>query len=131
MAIRLAPPLRVTGKAAKGHIATNGGHRDGEAWGKRNAWVDYSGLIKDKPVGVAIFDHPSNLRHPTWWHARKYGLFAANPFGIHDFERKPAGSGDHTLKAGETLTFRYRFYIHAGDAMQARVAEMYEAWARE
>ena len=131
MAMRLAPPLRVTGKAAKGQITTSGGHRDGAAWGKRNAWVDYSGPVEDKPVGVAIFDHPSNLRHPTWWHARQYGLFAANPFGIHDFERKPASTGDHTLKSGETLTFRYRFYIHAGDAEPARVNEMYASWAAE
>ncbi|MCH7870724.1 MAG: PmoA family protein [Planctomycetes bacterium] len=129
MALRLAAPLRVQGKVAKAHITTSGGHSDGEAWGKRNAWVDYSGPIKDKTVGVAIFDHPSNLRHPPWWHARQYGLFAANPFGVHDFEHKPKRTGNHKLKAGERITFRYRFYIHAGDAEQARVGEMYKVWA--
>lgn len=131
MALRLAPTLRVSGKVARGHIATSGGHKDGEAWGKRNAWVDYYGPVSEKQVGVAVFDHPSNLRHPTWWHARQYGLFAANPFGIHDFERKPAGTGDHTLQAGKRITFRYRFYIHAGDAGQARVDEMYKLWSAE
>ena len=131
MALRLAPTLRVSGKVARGHIVTSGGHKDGEAWGKRNAWIDYYGPVSDKLVGVAIFDHPSNFRHPTWWHARQYGLFAANPFGIHDFERKPAGTGAHTLQAGQRITFRYRFYIHAGDAEQAQVGEMYKLWSAE
>ena len=61
---------------------------------KRAAWVDYWAPIDGKTVGIAIFDHPENPRHPTWWHARYYGLVAANPFGIHDFEKKPEGTGD-------------------------------------
>jgi hypothetical protein len=131
MAMRVAPTLRLTGKRAQGHIVTSAGLRDAQAWGKRAAWVDYSGPIKDRVVGAAIFDHPANLRHPTWWHARQYGLFAANPFGIHDFEGKPAGTGDHKLKAGERITFRYRIYLHAGDAEKARIADMYRMWLAE
>ena len=81
-------------------------------------------------VGVAIFDHPQNHAHPTWWHARDYGLFAANPFGAHDFEKKPAGTGDLTVKAGGSLALRYRFYFHRGDAEQAAVAAQYRDYAR-
>ncbi len=131
MAMRVAAPLQLKGKVAKGRVVTSAGLRDEKAWGRRAAWVDYSGPVEGRLVGAAIFDHPSNLRHPTWWHARDYGLFAANPFGLHDFAGEPAGSGDYELKSGEKMTFRYRIYLHAGDADGARVAEMYRAWLAE
>ncbi|MFZ2145679.1 MAG: DUF6807 family protein, partial [Sedimentisphaerales bacterium] len=128
MAIRLAPTMRLKGKVGKGHILNSEGQRDGETWGKRAQWCDYYGPVEDKIVGVAIFDHPQNPKHPTWWHVRDYGLFAANPFGVHDFERKPEGTGDITIPAGESLTFKYRFYFHKGDTNQAKVAEHYREY---
>ncbi|MHC4085190.1 MAG: DUF6807 family protein [Planctomycetota bacterium] len=129
MAIRLAPTMRVEGKVAKGHIINSEGNRDGAAWGKRAAWCDYYGPVNGDIVGVAIFDHPKNPKHPTWWHVRTYGLFAANPFGVHNFESKPKGVGDITIPAGESMTFRYRFYFHKGDAKQAQVAKHYRQYA--
>ncbi|MHC4733783.1 MAG: DUF6807 domain-containing protein, partial [Planctomycetota bacterium] len=129
MAIRLAPTMRVEGKVGKGHIINSEGHRDGAAWGKRAAWCDYYGPVNGDIVGVAIFDHPKNPKHPTWWHVRTYGLFAANPFGVHNFESKPRGTGDITIQAGKSLTFRYRFYFHKGDAKQAQVAKHYRQYA--
>jgi len=129
MAIRLAPTLRVEGEVGKGHIINSEGHRDGQAWGKRAAWCDYYGPLKDDVVGVAIFDHPQNPRHPTWWHVRTYGLFAANPFGVHNFENKPKGTGDLAVKSGDSVTFRYRFYFHKGDCEQANVAARYREYA--
>ena len=104
------------------------GVRDADTWGKRAAWTDYSGLVNGKIVGVAIFDHPDNPRHPTWWHVRDYGLFAANPFGVHDFEKKPEGTGNLTIPAGESVTFRYRIYMHEGDEKQGDVAIQYKAY---
>ncbi len=129
MAIRLAPTMRLKGKVGKGHILNSEGQRDGQTWGKRAAWCDYYGPVKDQIVGVAIFDHPQNPKHPTWWHVRDYGLFAANPFGVHNFENKPKGVGDITIGAGESLTFKYRFYFHKGDTNQAKVAEHYREYA--
>jgi sugar phosphate isomerase/epimerase len=129
MAIRLAPTMRVEGKVAKGHIVNSEGDRDKPAWGKRAAWCDYYGPVESQMVGVAIFDHPDNPKHPTWWHVRTYGLFAANPFGVHDFERKPRGTGDITIPAGESLTFKYRFYFHEGDEKQGKVARHYREYA--
>jgi sugar phosphate isomerase/epimerase len=129
MAIRLAPTLRVKGKVGKGHIINSEGIRDNNAWGKRAAWCDYYGPLGEEIIGAAIFDHPQNQRHPTWWHVRDYGLFAANPFGVHDFEKKPAGAGDLTIKSGDSVTFRYRFYFHKGDNEQAKVAELYSEYA--
>ena len=131
MAIRLAPTMRVEGKVGKGHIINSEGHRDGTAWGKRAAWCDYYGPVNGDIVGVAIFDHPTNPKHPTWWHVRTYGLFAANPFGVHYFEGKPKGTGDITIPAGESLTFRYRLYFHKGNEKQAKVAEHYRRYAAE
>jgi len=116
MAMRLHPALRLKGDVATGKAINSEGVTGKDIWGKRAKWVAYWGVIDGKTCGVAIFDHPTNLRHPTWWHARDYGLVAANPFGIHDFEKKPKGTGDYTLKQGETLSLRYRFVFFAGTA---------------
>jgi len=129
MAIRLAPTMRLKGAVGKGHIINSEGVTDGDTWGKRANWVDYYGPVEGGVVGVAIFDHPSNPMHPTWWHVRDYGLFAVNPFGVHDFENKPAGAGDFKIPAGESRTFKYRFYFHKGDEKQGGVAEHYRDYA--
>jgi hypothetical protein len=119
-----------------GHIVMSTGLRDKETWGTRADWCDYYGPVAGgsngrETLGVAIFDHPANPRHPTTWHVRDYGLFAANPFGLHDFEKKPKGTGNMTLAAGQSVTFRYRFYYHRGDEKQAQVAEQYRKYAAE
>lgn len=115
-----------------GHILTADGARDGAAWGKRAAWCDYYAPHDGKVYGVAIFDHPDNLRHPTWWMARDYGLFGANPFGQHAYEGGPdPHAGDYTVPAGGSLTLRYRFYFHQGDPDAARIAEHYNEYARQ
>ena len=134
MAVRIAESMRLShgkNKPGKGRIVQSTGVTNQETWGKRAEWCDYSGPVQDKIVGIAIFDHPSNPRHPTWWHVRDYGLFAANPFGIHDFEKKPAGTGDLRVEAGKSVTFKYRFYVHEGDEKQAKVEERYREYAGE
>lgn len=131
MAIRIPTPMTGIGPAGTGHIVNSEGVRDKETWGKRAAWVDYFGSVAGKTVGIAMFDHPQNPRHPTWWHVRTYGLFAANPFGQHDFEQKPAGIGDFNLAAGARVTFRYRFVFHTGDEKDAKIASRYQAYQEE
>ncbi len=115
MAIRVAPTLRHQGDNAAGAMRNNEGVEGAAVWGKRAAWVHYSGPVDGKPVGIAIFDHPENFRYPTWWHARAYGLFAANPFGVHDFEKAEKGTGDWTIPAGGELRLRYRLLFHDGE----------------
>jgi hypothetical protein len=131
-ALRLTPTMRLKGKVAKGSILNSNGDKDGACWGKRAAWVAYSGPDDSgKPAVVAVFDHPSNLRHPTWWHARDYGLVAANPFGIHDFERKKDKTlGNHTLKKGESLTFRYRVLLHEGTSDSADLEQAMKSFSK-
>ena len=100
-----------------------------EIWGKRANWVDYSGEVAGEELGIAIFDNPTNPKHPTYWHARGYGLFAVNPFGEHDYYNDPKRDGSITVQPGKSLTFRYRVLIHHGDAAKASVAAAYQAYA--
>jgi hypothetical protein len=102
-----------------------------QIWGKRANWVDYSGEVDGESLGIAIFDNPANLKHPTYWHARDYGLFAVNPFGEHEFYHDPKRDGSVTIAVGESLTFRFRVVIHHGDATEAQIAAAYNAYAAE
>jgi Methane oxygenase PmoA len=124
-AIRVAPELN----APSGHMVNSeGGEGEPQIWGKRANWVDYDGSIDGHPLGIAIFDSPKSFRHPTYWHARGYGLFAANPFGIKEFTRDPAQDGGYTIPAGQSVEFRYRVLIHEGDYKDAKVAEKYQQY---
>ena len=106
-----------------------GGLTESETWGKRAPWCDYSGEVDGQKVGLAIFDHPDNLRYPTHWHVRDYGLFTANPWGIHDFTGDWAKRGDYALAAGECLRFKFRVHIHEGGACEAAVGDRFHDWA--
>lgn len=85
-----------------------------KVWGQRAEWVDYTTTINGERVGLTILDHPGNPKHPTYWHARGYGLCGVNPFGEHDFHNDPQRDGSLTIKAGGDLRFRYRIAIHGG-----------------
>ncbi len=96
-------------------------------WGKRAAWVDYSAELDGESLGVAMFDHPSNPRHPAYWHARDYGLFSLNPFGQNAFDAS-APENIQTLKPGQKIELRWRVVIHPGDAQSGDVAALYRAY---
>ena len=122
--------LRARGIPRTGRIVNaEGKATEANAWGKRSPWVDYAGSIDGKLLGIAIFDHPSNPKHPTYWHVRGYGLFAANIFGEHDFHADESRDGGITLAKGEKLRFRYRILIHNGSTAGAKVGRKYERWA--
>jgi len=142
LGIRVAGPMKVRpiARHAKdnpgfGAIVNSRGDKNDDAWGKAAEWVDYSGPdASGKTVGIAIFDHPSNFRAPARWHARYYGLLTANRFAAGSFGRVSGakkGEGDHTIKAGESLKIRHRFYFHHGDASAGRVAEKFAKYAAE
>ncbi|QNN20876.1 hypothetical protein HED60_00855 [Planctomycetales bacterium ZRK34] len=128
LGIRTRPELRID----RGADAVNSeGVTGKDMWGKRATWVDYSVKLDGKMAGVAFFDSPNNVRHPTWWHARAYGLCSANPFGISFFENKPRGAGDMTVKSGDSITFTYRLIFHAGDAKTAGIDQRYQQYAAQ
>ena len=132
MGIRMRTPLQLRdldgSVGAAGQCANSEGVRGAEIWGKPARWVDYWGPVDGTTVGIAILDHPTNLRHPTCWHARDYGLVAANPFGLHDFTGAPQGSGAYTLPAGKSLTFRYLVVLHEGDPETAGIEHRWKRW---
>jgi hypothetical protein len=132
-AFRMDRTLRLKGPAAKSHIINSEGIADADTWGKRANWIAYYGPDElDQPVVAALFDHPSNFRYPTYWHVRDYGLVSANPFGIHDFENKKNEKtlGDHTLKKGEKLTFKYSIVIHQGDLKSADLNKLWTNFSK-
>ena len=133
MALRVPTQLQIRdldgSKGAAGHCMNSAGQRDTDAWGKAARWVGYWGPIDGKTVGLAVLDHPGNLRHPAHWHARDYGLVAANPFGLHDFTGAEPGTGDHTIPDGESLTLRYLFVFHEGDPEAADIDGLWKRWA--
>lgn len=130
MAVRVAATMKVDADKG-GRIVNSEGQTDREAWGKRAAWVDYHGPVDGQTVGIAILNHPSSFRFPTYWHVRTYGLFAANPFGLHDFTGSREVDGSHTLAQGQQLALRYRVLLHRGDEKSAKVAEAFAAYAKE
>jgi hypothetical protein len=130
-ALRVHPALCVESKSATGRLTNSEGQQNRDVWGKRARWIDDSGTVRGQDVGVAIFDHPANHGHPTWWHARTYGLLAANPFGLHDFEGKPPGTGALTVPVGRHLQLRYRVLLHGAGWDRARIEAAYESWAAQ
>lgn len=119
-AVRVHPSLRHITDPKRGvhHVTgsmlNSNGDRGSGIWGKHAKWVCYHGQIEGRPCGIAVFDHPDNLRHPTTWHARDYGLLAANPFGISYFQNAQRGSGNHSLSPGKELNFKYRLLLIGG-----------------
>ena len=127
-AVRVPTSVDVDSKFG-GTITNAEGLKDDKAWGKRSSWVDYSGPVDGEIAGIAIFNHPASFRHPTWWHVRTYGLFAANPFGIKDFEPERKENGTVALKKGESLKFYYRIILHKGDANALDIGQFYQEYA--
>ena len=130
MAMRLAPPLRLDGNLVHGSYLTSEGLKDGEAWGTRASWGASSGMLEGSPVTVLMFDHPDNPNHPTWWHARSYGLLAANPFGRQDFEGKESPSGAVLALDGVPIRFRYRVLILDDEVDSEDVERRWDQWLK-
>lgn len=85
-----------------------------DVWGTRAAWMNLSGEIDREKISVVILDHPDNVGYPTYWHARGYGLFAANPLG-----QEAMSNGKEALNfklgPGQSVTFKYRIIIYSNE----------------
>ena len=100
-----------------------------QIWGKPAKWTEYSASVAGRPVSVAVLDHPSNLRHPTRWHARGYSLNAANPFALRDFTREKKNDGSYVLPEGQQLHLRYLVVIHEGGSAPQLLEERFTSFA--
>ena len=130
VAFRMRPGMQLPSKKGNGVITLATGEKNAAAWGKKSPWSDYSGTIEGKGVrGIAIFDNPQNLRYPTNWHIRDYGLNGANCFGLSDFTNKKE-NGDFTLENGKSITFKYRVVVHSGTAEEANLAKLYAEYVK-
>ncbi|TKC57744.1 hypothetical protein FBD94_20950 [Pedobacter hiemivivus] len=109
-----------TKNGANGDYLTSEGKKGNDAWGTRGNWCVLFGVKETQPVSIAVVDHPKNPGYPTYWHARDYGLFAANPLGQAIF----SNGKEHmnlTLKPGESVTFRYRIIIGSAKKQTAEL----------
>ena len=127
-ALRIAETIKVDAKLG-GQIVNSDGLTNEAAWGKRASWVDYYGPVDGEIVGIAVMNHPSSFRYPTFWHVRTYGLFAANPFGERSFSGK--GDGSFELGEGQSLLLAYRIWIHRADTETAGIAQVYARYANQ
>lgn len=121
------PKLDNTG--ITGDYLTSEGKRGNDAWGTRGTWCVLTGKIGSDTISIAILDHPGNPGYPTYWHARDYGLFAANPLG-----QKVFSNGKETLNFAldpkQSVTFRYRILIVDGGITAERADREQKAFAQ-
>lgn len=111
----------VSTEGVAGQYTGSDGKTGDAVWGTRGPWMLLTGKLDGAPVSVAMLDHPSNPGFPTYWHARGYGLFAANNLGQKVFDpTQPEAS--RTIRPGESLTFRHRVLILNGAAEPDRIA---------
>jgi hypothetical protein len=121
---------RLDNTGVTGDYLGSDGKTGDDVWGTRGPWMSLMGTVDGEPVTVAIFDHPSSQGHPTYWHARGYGLFAANPIGRHAFDPKQPPNV-LTLEPGKSATFRYRILVSDAKMTRDELQKAYDAFAHE
>ena len=94
----------------KGNYRSSEGFEGGKVWGTRARWMKLNSEINGEEVAIIIIDHPENVGYPTYWHARDYGLFAANTLGQKIFSNGETVMNFSLLK-GESVTFKYRLVV--------------------
>jgi hypothetical protein len=103
-----------TDKTATGDYLSSEGVTGDAVWATRGKWMKLSGVMNGEKIAIVIFDHPGNAGYPTYWHARGYGLFAANTLGQKVFSEGKEEM-NFSIENGGTATFRYRLAVFSGD----------------
>lgn len=102
-----------------GNYISSEGKQGDSVWGAKGRWCMLQGKKGSKDITIGIFDDPSNVGYPSYWHARGYGLFAVNPLG-----RKVFSNGkeelNFTLKPNTSVTFRYKVVIASDKKLTAK-----------
>ncbi len=112
------------------YLSSNGDKTEKNVWGRRARWVRLEGEKDGKTIGIAIFNHPASVNYPTYWHARGYGLFSANPLGQYAFEkgRKQANPQPFqlTLQPGQSAHFRFSLVVYEGHRTEEQLQQQFE-----
>ena len=112
-----------------GHYRSSESLEGDSVWGTRGRWTMLAGVVEGEPVTLAILDHPMNVGFPTYWHARGYGLFAANPLGEKVFSNGKSEL-NFKLAPGQSTTFRHRILILSGTATPDQIETYYRDFTR-
>ena len=107
-----------------GLYRTSEGVEGDAVWGTRARWTKLTGTLGTEAVSLVLMDQPKNIGYPTYWHARGYGLFAANPLGPSVFTNGKAPAMNYTLPAGQSVTFQYRLLIQSGNVSDDALSQL-------
>ena len=122
---------KMTNEGVSGSYRSSEGIKDDAVWSTRAKWMDLNGMIGQEKIAVVMCDHPKNQSYPTYWHARGYGLFSANPLGWSVFT-KGKEKLNYRIPAGKSSIFRYRIIIHSGgDLTDSEINSFAEDFARK
>lgn len=112
---KATPVPKLDNTGVTGRYQSSEGLAGDDVWGTRGRWCMLSGKIGREDITIGILDSPKNPGYPTYWHARGYGLFAANPLGQEVFSNGKQKL-NFTIEPKSRMTFRYRIVILSGKA---------------
>jgi len=120
---------KIDNQFVKGNYRSAEGVEGKEVWGTRCRWMKLASEINGEMVALVIIDHPDNVGYPTYWHARDYGLFAANPLG-HKIFSKGKNELNFSLKKGESVTFNYRLVVAAENLTDEQINKLADDYSK-
>lgn len=124
------PVAKLDNTGVSGQYRSSEGKTGDAVWGTRGRWTMLTGKVGQEPVTLAILDHPQNVGYPTYWHARGYGLFAANPLGQEAFSNGKEKL-NFTLEPKQAVTLRHRLLILSGPATPEQVEAQHRRFVAE
>lgn len=122
-------------KSTGEYLNAEGDKMEKGIWGKQSSWVRLEGEKDGKTIGIAIYHHPESVNYPTYWHARGYGCFAANPIGQFDFQKGREVENPEkrslTIEPGKTELFKYRMTIYEGESTKEQFDEEFKSFSKD
>lgn len=121
----------INNEGVNGWYYNSRGDEGGACWGKRAEWVNLTSTIGDEDISLVIMDHPSNVGYPTYWHARTYGLFSANPLGQAVFS-KGKEILELKLEQNTSATWKHRILVVSGSKLNKEILDSkFEGFSKE